>query len=145
MQQLLYISKSRIHANLAGYIIPEMVFNARQKNERLGITGALIFTGTNFAQVLEGPKEVIGCLMSSVCCDPRHHSIAIIQELSIKERQFADWRMAYLSPPQLVSLYVSSFVNCTTRSEQLERAEELVALAEISSLHQSPLGHFGLS
>ncbi len=141
MHQLLYVSRSRIHHAITGLIIPEMVFKARAQNKRLDVTGALIFTGTNFAQVLEGSKEAISDLMSSICIDPRHHSVSVIRELSIKERQFADWRMAYHGPPQFVSHYLSWFASSTIWPERSKRAEELVALAAISSSSQTPLAY----
>ena len=68
---------------------------AREKNRRAGITGALLFSGGCFAQVLEGPRAALEELFETIQCDPRHSEIVILHLHPIDARSFADWSMAY--------------------------------------------------
>ena len=52
MQRLLYVSESRIDEADAQSVVSQIVAHAQLKNAQLGLTGALIFTGEHFAQVL---------------------------------------------------------------------------------------------
>src|SRR4051812_16980556 len=72
-----------------------MVVASRARNERLSVTGALMFTGTRFAQYVEGPAESIAALRSSILADPRHTDVRIRDEGARSARLFAEWALAY--------------------------------------------------
>lgn len=63
MERLLYISESRIDHLDADAFEAEVVVAARIKNVILGLSGALLFTGNQFAQILEGPKASLDAMM----------------------------------------------------------------------------------
>ena len=77
MQRLLYVSESYISPSDTATSVSEIVKHAQNKNDEIGITGALIFTGQHFAQVLEGPVDAISILMDNICNDARHGNILI--------------------------------------------------------------------
>ncbi len=137
MQQLLFVSISCIHPAIAGLIISELVSQAEKKNAYLEVTGALIFTGTNFAQVLEGPTNAIGDLMALIRRDPRHRSVAILHQSSLVERKFGNWSMAYHGPSTYVSRYVTRLMQPATLSLQSKQIEELMTLISLFSSSQS--------
>lgn len=66
---------------------------ARQMNALNAITGLLIFNGTHFLQVIEGPETSIGELMDRLRQDDRHHHVEVREEYYTDERSFPDWTM----------------------------------------------------
>ena len=91
----LYCSVSTIAAGEAQAIVGEIVDLSRVKNDSLSITGALIFTGTHFAQYIEGPSEEIATLRSSITGDFRHGDILTIDDGRCAARLFVGWSLAY--------------------------------------------------
>lgn len=66
---------------------------ARQANALNGITGLLIFNGTHFLQIVEGPAPSIEELLDRLRTDARHHHLEVRDERAIEGRQFPDWSM----------------------------------------------------
>lgn len=66
---------------------------ARQMNALNAITGLLIFNGTHFLQVIEGPETSIGELMDRLRRDDRHHHVEVREEYYADELSFPDWTM----------------------------------------------------
>ncbi len=68
---------------------------ARESNERMGVTGMLLYSSETFFQVLEGTEPVIDALYARIRQDPRHHhTVAIVRE-PIAKRAFAEWSMGH--------------------------------------------------
>jgi hypothetical protein len=59
---LLYISHSLLDPASADADMLALVRTAIERNRTLEVTGALIFTGTRFAQIIEGPAAAIEAL-----------------------------------------------------------------------------------
>ena len=76
--------------------LAEILKAARQNNQRLGVTGALILyeEKQRFAQVLEGPEDTVKSLLSRIKADPRHDSIEIREAGEAPGRLFTRWAMA---------------------------------------------------
>jgi len=68
---------------------------SQRRNERLGITGMLLCAGRSFLQVIEGEREKIDRLLSSIEKDDRHRNITVIIREPIAKRSFGDWTMGY--------------------------------------------------
>ena len=68
---------------------------SRINNQRLGITGMLLFVEGSFFQVLEGEREHIEAVLRAISADPRHTRISRIIEEPIAKRSFAEWTMGY--------------------------------------------------
>jgi hypothetical protein len=75
--------------------ILELLRIARHNNEKLDITGMLLYREGNFLQVLEGPESVVNSLISKIKRDPRHKGFILMSRKKIEERQFGEWRMAF--------------------------------------------------
>jgi hypothetical protein len=69
--------------------------SARSNNLRSGVTGALLFSDGCFAQVLEGPREIVEPLFETIQSDVRHFDVAILHLHPIKARSFGNWSMAF--------------------------------------------------
>lgn len=73
----------------------ELLQVARANNERLGITGMLLYRDGNFMQVLEGEEPMVRDLYARIERDPRHQGSIILLEESLKRRQFGEWSMGF--------------------------------------------------
>lgn len=122
---LLYLSRSTAPPNAATGIVDEIVATARTHNPSHGLTGALLFTGEHFAQVLEGTACAIDSLMINVCKDPRHTEIVVVAREPIVTRRFGHWSMAYSGPSQFVARHVTRLLNDPSPHELGRSAEWL--------------------
>jgi FOG: EAL domain len=52
-----------------------MVAAANIKNGEADVTGILLFNGTHFFQLLEGPEEKVKSIYQTICDDPRHYNL----------------------------------------------------------------------
>lgn len=68
---------------------------ARQRNEKLGVTGMLLHDEGSFFQVLEGDERVVGDLFKTIAQDNRHDRIVKLISEPIEERSFSEWSMGY--------------------------------------------------
>lgn len=104
---LLYVSTSMIPPSQAEAEVADIVEKAQQSNMNQHITGALIFTETRFAQIVEGPSAAIDRLLARLRSDNRHSDIHVLLREQIQRRQFTDWSMAYAGPSVLIAHAVS--------------------------------------
>ncbi|MBV7299280.1 BLUF domain-containing protein [Enterovibrio paralichthyis] len=93
LQQVVYISSAE-HL-FSDEEFAEMLATIRAKNERLGVTGMLLYKDGDFIQVIEGRPEVLGPLFDTISRDPRHYSIVELMRKNITERQFSNWSMGF--------------------------------------------------
>ena len=103
----LYVSRSNLKISSCAREVGEIVKRAQDKNELLEITGSLIFTGTNFAQFIEGSTASIDRLMSNLRNDTRHSDVQVVARNQAQDRYFRDWRMAYSGPSTYVNRHIS--------------------------------------
>lgn len=96
MLSLLYISRSRLTGDDPDRQLSDILATAISRNLRSGITGALVSTGKDFAQVLEGDESDVVGVMGSILLDPRHDHVRIISRETVSERSFPNWGMALI-------------------------------------------------
>ena len=96
MLSLLYTSRSLLSPVDAPAQLQAILDTAVRRNQSHDITGALVFTGTDFAQILEGPEEGVAAVMASILIDPRHEEVAIVRRGEIARRSFPNWGMALI-------------------------------------------------
>lgn len=137
MESLLYISRSTMAPDEAEREINSIVTTAVARNPVAGLTGALLFTGTHFAQVLEGEGEAIYRLITTIADDPRHDQLKIIARAPLIERRFPDWSMAYFGPSQFVTRHVTRLLNKPSPIEFRRGSEWLTDLLKEFSADRS--------
>ena len=83
-----------------------LLIGARMYNESMGITGALVYDGTQFMQVIEGEEAVIQDLYGRIIRDSRHRDAFKLADKAIAERTFVNWSMAFreLSPGEFADI-----------------------------------------
>lgn len=73
----------------------DLLKKIRSKNEKLGVTGMLLYHQGSFFQVLEGDEETLEALYTIISDDKRHNNIVKLLSGPIQERAFSDWSMGY--------------------------------------------------
>jgi hypothetical protein len=102
LYRLLYCSRNVIAHNRANGRALDMELElrtildvARRRNKADNITGALLFTASGFAQVLEGYREPVERTFERIGADPRHADVAVLAFTPIDKRSFPDWAMGF--------------------------------------------------
>lgn len=93
--QVFYISRSRA----APVEVERILSSARHHNLLRQVTGALLFTGGHFAQLLEGPPQALAETMAAIEVDPRHEAVTRLIEGDITKRRIEGWTMAFVEAP----------------------------------------------
>ena len=125
LHSLLYVSESALHPDQAEGEVCSIVDAAVIANQRMDITGALIFTGQHFAQIIEGDFPQIESLIKVISLDRRHRKPRILERLDIGERRFSSWAMAYSGPSQFVSRHVGPLLDDLDGTRQSRTTEWL--------------------
>ncbi len=93
LREILYISQ--VTKPLSEKDLDNLVKASRSRNAALNVTGALIFDGKTFMQLLEGYPEDLLDIYTSIFSDHRHHQIVTICNGPINSRNFEDWSMHF--------------------------------------------------
>lgn len=92
-------------------------------NERLSVTGTLVYTDGIFFQILEGEPETIETVMKRIRTDPRHKNIEVVLEARRTDRLFPTWTMGFcdatVRPP--VKRSIQSIQQKTLTTPMLEK------------------------
>ena len=79
--------------------IGRIVRVSRANNAAAGITGLLIFDGSLFCQVLEGPENAVRDMIAKIARDTRHESFLPLHHGPLeKKRRFESWHVGILAP-----------------------------------------------
>jgi hypothetical protein len=82
--------------------IPRIVAACRARNGERAITGVLLFTGRDFAQLIEGAPDTVTMLWARLRADDRHGDIVVLLDERVPQRWFADWRVGFPTDTALV-------------------------------------------
>ncbi|MGD9426994.1 diguanylate phosphodiesterase [Pantoea sp. NSTU24] len=88
------IYRSHISDDFPVRTLPEMVDNASKINTSHDVTGILLFNGTHFFQLLEGPETGILAVYERICADRRHHNIVELMRDYAPYRRFGNAGMS---------------------------------------------------
>ena len=93
MIQITYISTATV--TMTTESLMDILNTARLNNISLGVSGMLLFTGTEFIQILEGNEQVVEKLLEKIKTDHRHKNFRIIEKKKITVREYAEWTMGF--------------------------------------------------
>ena len=98
--QILYVSQLTPGSRFG--VVSEIVTAARHANRAKGVSGALLFDGEYFGQLLEGAEANVVALMKRIETDPRHRAITpLFDGPSEAPRHARAWRSGYCDAQQL--------------------------------------------
>lgn len=75
--------------------LSELLLKSRQNNDRVGVTGMLLYKDGNFMQVLEGEELEVATVHARIMEDIRHKDILTLLRDPIDARNFGEWSMAF--------------------------------------------------
>jgi hypothetical protein len=98
LNRLVYYSRNRISGTSAEVAagVDAILASAQRNNSQLCVTGALIFNGGIFAQVLEGSRRDIELTFERIQRDERHSDVEVLAFEEVQNRQFPSWSMAFV-------------------------------------------------
>ena len=77
----------------------ELLTQAWQLNNLLGITGMLAYNEGRFLQVLEGREAAVRHVYTKIAADLRHGKFEKLADGPVAYREFTDWHMGFITPP----------------------------------------------
>lgn len=141
---LIYVSHSLIPPGAQQDEIERIVTVSTERNARLGVRGALLFTEQHFAQLLEGPETAVEEVMESIIQDPRHDQITIIERKPIDGYRFPDWGLAYWGNAGYMDQKIATVLH---KQDEVNQAGQTAQLFELiqrlsheSHDRQGPIG-----
>lgn len=93
MIQFIYISSS-VNPFVKEDLL-ELLEVSRRNNEKLGVTGMLLYKDGDFMQALEGEETPVRWLSAKISRDPRHKNFVKLLEGPAEKREFPDWSMGF--------------------------------------------------
>jgi FAD-dependent sensor of blue light len=118
--------------------VADILLTSRRHNAGSEVTGALLATARNFAQVLEGERQAVEATYGRIVRDPRHKDIVLILYESIEVRRFPDWAMAYIGPSQSATDAVACVTSKVPACKSGQAARALVTFMRQMLAERSP-------
>ena len=128
---LVYVSYAG--APLSTLEMMKLLDTARERNLRAGISGLMFHHRGLFFQLLEGPRERVEEIMTSIARDPRHAGISyLVRGSNPTGRIFSVWAMGFFELNPLTEQNLSTL-----------NTEEMAQILAILQLHpDSPAANF---
>jgi len=104
--RLMYCS---MQAGIGDADIEAILDRSRANNALDAITGALVYDGMHFLQILEGSRTAVSKRTIVICNDKRHKNIEIMDVSPIRARRFPAWTMKYVGETDLDQDIVSTY------------------------------------
>lgn len=98
LYRLVYASKNLLEGSERemAAVVEQILAASQRNNTAAEVTGALMFNGRAFAQVLEGPRMSVEKTFERIQCDARHADVTVLQCGPAESRSFGNWSMAFV-------------------------------------------------
>ena len=94
LRRFLYVSE--LAPAMPSTVVGQILRQSREHNHRLKLSGALLFDGERFCQLLEGKPDTTQLLMRRIEQDTRHCNVKLLLDtLSPAPRMMMQWRCGY--------------------------------------------------
>ncbi|HAS44022.1 MAG TPA: bluf domain protein [Microscillaceae bacterium] len=91
LSELIYVSRRSI--SCTDKDVEQILEASIRRNSKKGLTGVLLYSQTQFIQVLEGESDVILNLYDHIKKDKRHKNALLVSLKLIEKRYFPSWQM----------------------------------------------------
>lgn len=103
LTRLVYFSTNRLPAGEPVAIqLKQILASAIRNNNRVAITGGLVFNRNYFLQVLEGDRAAVTAVFAAISNDHRHSQVELVEMKAADARLFGAWSMGFSSTPELI-------------------------------------------
>lgn len=95
-----YIYVSKLVANTGDNGLRHIMQRARENNLKRDLTGALLFDGESFAQLIEGQSDQVLAMISLIRVDSRHEAFTTVcDRMAVDgQRRYSTWQNGYVEP-----------------------------------------------
>lgn len=99
---LVYSSMAQLDSANASDLamVDQILATARERNAKVDVTGALLFTEGCFVQALEGDRDAVRATYERIAGDPRHKRVEVLSSQFGDRRRFKQWSMAFVGDSQ---------------------------------------------
>lgn len=104
------IYRSRLCSAMRADDFDLLIRKARVRNASLNVTGILLFDGSHFVQLLEGPPQAVEALFDTIQRDPRHGSVVRLLRDQGPFRRFEGDQMAMIDLREFEAARVPSLI-----------------------------------
>lgn len=125
---------SRPVPGLALVEIARIVSVCRARNNAANVLGVLLFTGLDFAQVLEGPSDAVASVWRKICADARHRDLVTLFDEHASTMWFGDWRVGFPSDVATVNQIAQWRRRTPQEWDEKRRAEVRTLLASVDAI-----------
>lgn len=142
LYNLAYISKNSITGSPEKIKseIRDILAAANKNNPKLGVTGALLYSGGYFCQVIEGPQDVLEELFETIQMDDRHKSVTVLHFEPIESRGFTNWAMAFAGIEDKTRFDIEGVLASKDEMKMRETGHNLVTVLDsLVKQHQDTL------
>lgn len=138
--RLAYISKNNFTGPLEEQKenVQSILDVAQRNNKKVDVTGALLWSGDYFCQVLEGENEALEDLFETIQMDSRHNEITVLHFEPIDRRSFSEWAMAMAGNEPTMRFDIKGIRASKDEILMQETGKDLVnVLEQLVQKHQS--------
>jgi len=121
----LYVSSSRLARDDCEVQVQHIVNVSKRRNAACAVTGALLFSGEHFVQLIEGPPNAVAQIRASISQDLRHSYVITLGDGESPERNFEGWALAYNGRSQFVGKAITNALRHFDESQNRGRSELL--------------------
>lgn len=129
LYSLAYISRNTIKGSIGAIEaeIKSILAAAHKNNPALDITGALLYSGGFFCQVIEGAEEALEDLFENIQQDERHGQVTVLHFEPIGERSFGEWAMAFAGIEEKMRFDTEGILDSKDEIKAAEAGRNLVS------------------
>jgi len=142
LYNLAYISKNTIKGTPeeTQAQIRDILATAHRNNPAKNVTGALLYSGGYFCQVIEGPEEELEQLFETIQMDPRHGDVTLLHFERTNSRNFNEWAMALAGIEENMRFDIEGVRASKDELQMKDTGRDLVSVLEqMVTQHQSVL------
>jgi hypothetical protein len=104
-------------------VVAQIWQSSRERNQRLGLTGVMVFDGERFCEMLEGDADELETVCRDVAFDTRHVGMRLLYAaIAPVPRRLSEWRCGYCEAPELA---------CFSDSDGLEGEPAIAAFLSV--------------
>ena len=141
MKRIVYISK--LSPNTPSAEIQKIATVSSKNNEKIHITGILLYLGGFFFQVIEGETEQVESLYRKILVDARHTDILCLKtEYDVTERLYPNWAMKTINLDEMTDVFiqpVKSLLKTVTESHRILEKYTQPSVINILTQGHNPL------
>lgn len=147
LYQISYISKNSVlgTSDELKALIEDILKKAQQNNPILNISGALLYSGGYFCQVIEGSKNDIETLFKRIQRDSRHTDVTVLTSDSVAKRSFSNWGMAFAGIEETMRFDIDGIQKSKDGLKMQETGKNMINVLAQLIQHQEIISSFRTS